>query len=328
MSAIAGFPPRAADGWRRPSFGRLLVSVFAGEFQAALALWVIAIPVGGLGFAPLGGQHDWMWLPWRIDGIWALVGAAGWAYLICALVAWFVAGSLERAGVDLPETGWLRVAIAISGYGGMALGTTSGGRVACAVVLGVILIRVLVLQADGTARLWRWPLQRRGQVLMALAAVLAGFSYGAPHAFVAEGGGGSYGSQSTYVRAGEAQVIDVGLSHLHFGAKLESATLTGPGAANVRVTSMVLSLGNPASVSPPSFLRHVPRRYRSMYTVKPVHFPYSVPAGKNLWLTAVAALRSCGSGTLSTLKLRYTVLGIATTANIPIQAPLTLSCRG
>jgi hypothetical protein len=328
MSAIAGLPPRAADGWRRPSFGRLLVAVFAGEFQAALALWVISIPVGGLGFAPVGGQHDWMWLPWQIDGTWALVAAAGWAYLICALVAWFVAGSLERAGVDLPETSWLRVAIAISGYGGMALGTTSGGRVACAVVLGVILIRVLVLQADGTARPWRWPIERRGQVLIALAAALAACSYGATHAFVADGSGGSSGSQATYVRAGEAQIIDVGLSHLHFGATLESATLTGAGAANVRVSSMVLSLGNPADVSLPSFLRHLPKRYRSMYTVKPTYFPYSVPAGKDLWLSAVVALRSCGSGTLSTLRLRYAVLGIATTANIPIQQPLTLSCRG
>jgi hypothetical protein len=328
MSAIAEFRPRAAGGWRRPSFGGLLLSVFAGEFQAAMALWVISIPVGGLGFAPVGGQHDWMWLPWRIDGVWALLGAAGWAYLICALVAWLVAGSLQRTGVDLPETGWLRVAIAISGYGGMALGTTLGGRVACAVVLGVILIRLLALEADGTARRWPWQMERRHQLLIALAAVLAGFSYGATHAFVADGSGGSYDSQTTYVRVGEAQIIDVGLNHLHFGAKLQSATLTGAGASNVRVTSMVLSLGNPADVSLPSFVAHLPKRYRSMYAVKPTHFPYSVPAGKDLWLSAVVALRSCDSGTLSTLRLHYAVLGIATTANIPIQQPLTLNCRG
>jgi hypothetical protein len=326
MSAIAEFRPRAAGGWRRPSFGGLLSSVFAGEFQAALTLWVISIPVGALGFAPVGGQHDWVWLPWRIDGVWALLGAAGWAYLICALVAWFVAGSLRRSGIDLPETGWLRVAIAISGYGGMALGTTLGGRVLCAVVLGVILIRLLVLRADGAARPWLWPVGRRGQVLIALAALLAGFSYGAAHAFVADGSGGSYDSQASYVRVGEAEIIDVGLSHLHFGAKLQSATLTGAGASNIRVTSMVLSLENPADLPLPSFLAHVPKRYRSMYTVKLTHFPYSIPAGKDLWLSAVVALRSCDSGTLSTLKLRYTVLGIATTANVPIQQPLTLSC--
>jgi len=327
MSAIAEFRPRAAGGWRRPSFGGLLLSVFAGEVQAALALWVISIPVAALGFAPVGGGQQWMWLPWRIDGVWALLGAAGWAYLICALVAWFVAGSLQRSGVDLPETGWLRVAIAISGYGGMALGTSLRARVVCAVFLGVILIRVLVLQGNGAAR--RWPLQlaRRQYVLVALAAVLAACSYGVTHAFAADGSGGSYDSQSTYVRVGEAQSIDVGLSHLRFGAKIQSATLTGAGAANVRVTSMVLSLGNPVGIPSPSFLRNLPKRYRSMYTAKPAHFPYNVPAGKDLWLSAVVALRSCDSATVSTLRLRYTVLGIATTANIPIQSPLTLSCR-
>ncbi len=328
MSAIAEFRPRAADGWHRPSFGRLLLSVFAGEFQAALALWVLSLPVGGLGFAPVGGQQTWMWLPWRIDGIWALLGAAGWAYLICTIVAWFVAGSLQRSGVELSETGWLRVAIALSGYGGMALGTTLGGRVVCAVVLGGILTRVLVLQADATARRWPWQLERRQQLLVVLVAALASFSYGLTHAFVAEGSGGSYNGDSTNVRVGEAQIIDVGLSHLHFRAKIQSATLTGAGASNVSVTSMVLSLGNPADVSLPSFLRQVPKRYRSMYTVKPTHFPYNLPAGQDLWLTAAVALRSCDSGTLSTLRLRYTVLGIATTASIPIQQPLTLSCRG
>ena len=113
---------------------------------------------------------------------------------MCVVAAWFVGGSVERCGFNRPAAGWLRIAIAISGYGAMALGQTVGARVLYAVVLGAMVVRVLVFVADGNARSWPWSLGRRVQVLVALLAMLVGASYGVTHAFAADGSGGSYSS--------------------------------------------------------------------------------------------------------------------------------------
>ncbi len=300
--------------------------VFAGEFQAALVLWAIAFPVAALQLAPLGGAEEWLWLPWRIDGVWAPVGAVGWGYLVCALVAWFVAGSIQRRRFERPAAGWLRVAIAISGYGGMALGKTGGARVFFAVALGTILVRALAFQADGTARTWQWTRSRRVGGLAALVAILAGLSYGMTHAFVADGSGGSYSTQAMNVRVGQTESIDIGLSPIRFGVTIQSATLTGRGAANASIRSIVLHLESPLALTPPSALRGIPKAYRSSLALTSTTFPYQVSAGQQLWISTQVALRSCAAATLDTLRLRYTIFGIPTNANIRIDTPLALSC--
>jgi hypothetical protein len=242
------------------------------------------------------------------------------------VVAWFVGGSVERRGFDRPAAGWLRIAIAISGYGAMALGHTVGARVFYAVVLGAIVVRMLVFVADGSARSWSWSPGRRVQVLAALLAVLVGVSYGVTHAFAADGSGGSYSSQATDVRPGQTETVDVGLSHVRFGAEVHAATLTGPGAENVAVRSMVLHVGNPLELTPPSMLRNIPKAFRSSLALTSTRLPYRVPAGQELWISIRVVLRFCSTATLNTLKLRYSILGIPTAASIPIGTPLTLNC--
>lgn len=304
--------------------------MIVGEFQAAVVLWVIGIALTVLALAPLGGQQQWLWLPWRIDGTWALVGAVGWGYLVCALVGWFVAGSIERRGFDRPAAGWLLVSVAISGYGGMALGHSAGGRVFYAVALGAIIVRWLAFTADGSARSWRFSAGRRIRVLVAVAAVLAGLSYAATHAFVDTSGGGSYGSGTIAARVGHTETIVVGLSRSLFAARVQSATLTGPGASHLQIGPLVLRRGGtPPVVTPPSELRRIPKAYRPSFVSKPTPFPYTVPAGQQLSVSTWVTLRSCGAATLNTLKLRYTTaLGIATTASIRMQTPLHLRCAG
>ena len=326
MSVVAESGLRTFRQRRVPSAWGLAWPVFAGEFQAAVVLWAIAIPVALLTLAPLGGPQEWLWLPWRIDGAWALIGGVGWGYLVCAVVAWFVGGSIERRGFDRPAAGWLRIAIAISGYGAMALGHTGGARVLCAVVLGAIVVRVLGFASDGNARTWPWSPGSGVRFLAALSATLIGFSYGVTHAFAADGSGGSYVSQATYVRPGQTETIDVGLSHVLFGVEVQSATVTGPHAANASVRSMVLHLGSPLELTTPAMLRSLPKAFRSSLALTSTKLPYRVPAGQDLWISVRVALRSCSAATLDTLRLRYTILGMPTAASVRIGSPLTLDC--
>lgn len=160
MSALAP-APRAFAAWRRPSLFRLLAAVLAGEVVGAVVLWCAAIVLSVLGLAPIGGAQHWFWLPWTVNGVWALAGAIGWGYMVCCLIARLVAERIERRGYGRPAAGWLRVAIAISGYGGMAVGDTGGAHVLAAVVGGAAVIRLVAFNLSGSLRAWRWTPARR-----------------------------------------------------------------------------------------------------------------------------------------------------------------------
>lgn len=330
MSALAR-PLRSLDDWRRPSLAGLVFAVLAGEVLAALLLWVTGIVLALLALAPIGGGQQWLWLPWRIDGAWALVGAIGWGYLVSAVVALLVADSIERRGLQRPAAGWLRAAVAISGYGAMAVvrgGAHPGAaRVFVAVVAGAILVRLLAFRTDGSVRPWRWSVSRRLRLLTVLLAALAGVSYSATHAFAADGSGGTYTTSTVIARPGHVETVDVGLSRTNLPANITSATLTGPGIAHVRVSGLVLSRDGDRDPIPPAVRREPGALRFSGYALHPTQLPYRVAAGHGVWLGALVTLSSCGQAKLDTLSLHYTVLGVPTEETIALSTPLTLRCR-
>lgn len=304
MSALAR-APRALDGWRRPSLFGLLAALLGGEVLGAVALWVIAVVLAIPGIVPFGGAQQWLWLPWRIDGPWALFGAVGWGYLVCALVAALVADRVERRGYGRPAAAWLRVAIALSGYGAMAVGRTAAAHVFVAVAGGAVVIRLVAFNLDGSPRAWRWAVPRRARMIGAVAAALFALSYSATHAFAGDGSGGSYGGGTIITHLGHSETISVGLSQIRLPVEITGAAFTGPGAAHVRVSSYTLGTTGAGPA---------------------LRLPHRLGAGNALWIGAKVTLTSCGNVTVNTFRLRYTVLGIATSESIPLQQPLNLSC--
>jgi hypothetical protein len=320
VSAVAG-TTQNLEGWRRPSLFGLTGAVLGGEILAAVVLWVAGIVLTIAGIAPLGGASQWVWLPWRIDGVWSLIGAIGWGYLVCSVVASFVGQSIARRGFERPPAAWLVIAIAISGYGAMAVGHTAGAHVFAAVVAGAVLTRLIAFRKDGSARRWPWTMSSRICVGAVLVALLLALSYSALHPFAADGSG------ITYAPPRLTAYVDVGLSESRFPVVVKSVTLTGPGASRVGVSSVGLHLDNPMELIPvpPRHLTGALQHFGYAWT--PTRFPFRVPASQQLWITVRARQTVCGYTRLDTLKLRYTVLGIATSQTIPLQTPLTLRCR-
>lgn len=325
MSVLAP-APRPVDAWRRPSLFRLLAAVLAGEVVGALALWCTAIVFELLRLAPIGGAQQWYWLPWSVDGIWALAGAIGWGYLVCSLIARLVAERIERRGYGRPAAGWLRIAIAISGYGGMAVGHNGGTHVLVAVAGGAVVIRLVAFNLDGSLRAWRWHKTARWQLAAAVGAALLGFSYSALHSFAADGSGGSFGDGSVTTRVGHTEMISAGLIHFRLPVAITSVAFTGPGAQHLRVSGLVIS-PNPGTMLIPQRERSYPGAHHWADLVwQPTRLPYRASAGNEIWINENVALSSCGDVTVNSLKLNYTVLGISTSETIPLQTPLSLRC--
>jgi hypothetical protein len=311
MSALSG-SPRAFDGWPPPRLFRLLGAVLGGEVLGAVTLWVTCVALAIAGAAPLGGAQQWVWLPWQIDGVWALAGAIAWGYLVCSLIGIFVGQGIARRGYAQPAGAWLRISIAISGYGAMAVGHTPAAHIFVAVVAGAVVIRLVAFNLDGSARPWRWSLTRRQRFVAVVVALLVALSYSATHGFAADGSGGTYPTGTIVTSVGHTDVVNVGLSASRLPMQVTGVTLTGPGAAHFEVRSIILtSNGNPGTVIPGT----------------PTRLPYRVGAGHELWMNAQVRLSSCGDISVNTLKLRYTILGIATGETIRLQQPLTMSCR-
>lgn len=299
--------------------------MFAGGFTAALVLWVVRIGVGFVPAMPVENESS-LWLPWRIDGAWALAGAIGWGYLACRLTGGYVSRSLVRRGFEKPSAEWVVLAVAISGYVGLALGRNLGAQIFYAVAIGAVTLRTLAFGADGHARRWRRrPKRRTEQALVAVALLLA-VAYGVTHAFAVSGSGGTFGTPPVQMRVGGAQTMDIGLSRMGLPVSIQSVLATGPGSAAVRIRSTVLNLDNPQELPDGWMLHHLsPAQLRGLPTSS-TRLPFHVPADRSLWISLRVSLRSCGTATLDTLRLRYTVAGITTSATIPITTPLTLVC--
>jgi len=306
MSALAP-SPAAAHGWQRPNLLRLLGAVLGGEILGAVLLWLASVAVSLLRLAPIGGGNDWVWLPWQIDGVWALVGAIGWGYLVCMLIAGLVSERIERRGYGRPAAAWLRIAIAVSGYGAMGVGATPGAHVFYAVLAGAVLVRLLAFRLDGTPRPWQWQLSRRARAIVALTAALIGLSYGGLHAFAADGSGGTFADAPIAARIGHSETVTAGLSRMWLPADITGVQFSGPGAGHIRASELLIS---------PDFV----------IGQGTTPLPYRVSAGQQVWISERVTLASCGEVTVNTLKLRYRVLGIGTTESIPLQQPLSLTC--
>lgn len=302
MSALSG-SPRAVDGsGPRPSLFRLLAAVLAGECLGAVTLWVASVACAFLRLAPFGGAETRVWLPWKVDGVWALIGALGWGYLVSMLAARLVGEAIERRGYGRPAAGWLRIAIAVSGYGATAVGRTPGAHVFTAVIAGTVLTRFVAFNLDGSLRAWNWTLPRRARVAAASGALLVALFYSGTHSFAADGDGGTFTQGVIAAHVGHTDMIEVGLAHFWLPAKITGVDFTGPGAARLRASRLVL--GSDSSL------------------------PYHLTGGQTLWISEYVRLAECGNATVNTLKLRYTILGISTGETIPLQDPLTLSCPG
>jgi hypothetical protein len=328
MSALSG-SQRALAGWPPPRLFRLLGAVLGGEVLGAVTLWITCFVLTIAGVVPIGGAQQWVWLPWQIDGIWALVGAIGWGYLVCTLIGVFVRQGIQRRGHQQPAAAWLRISIAVSGYGAMAIGHTAAAHVCVAVVGGAVVIRLVAFNLDGSARGWRWALTPRRRVAVAVVALLAALSYCATHSFAADGDGGTFASGTIIAGVGHTDEVDVGLNATRLPAQITGVTLTGSGAAHFRVYSIVLTdNGSPMTVIPRTLRTQPGALPYGGYVLHPTRLPYSVPAGDEVAISALVKLSSCGDVSVNELKLHYTILGIATGETIALQQPLTMSCRG
>lgn len=192
---------------------------------------------------------------------------------------------------------------------------------------GALVIRFVAFNLDGSLRDWRWTVPRRVRLAGALAAALAALSYSALHAFAADGSGGSYSSGTIVTRVGHTETVSVGLHQIRLPVDITAVTLTGPGARHASVSSLVLSTNSDATLIPPN-LRHQPGAHEfTGYVWHPTRLPYRLAAGKDLWINATVRLASCAAVTINTLRLSYRTLGIATAETIPLQDPLSMSCR-
>lgn len=325
MSALAG-SPRAVDGGRRPSLFRLLGAVLGGEVLAAVQLWIGTIVLGLIGIAPIGGRGDWVWLPWQLDGIWALIGAIGWGYLVCSLVAAAVSRGIERRGYGRPAAEWMRISIAVSGYGAMAVGRTAGAHIVAAVVAGAIMIRLAAFNLDGSPREWRWALPERHKLAGTVLAVLVAVSYSGLHGFVADGDGGTFPNGTIHARVGHTVTLYVGLSHMLAPVTITGLSLGGTGTRNISSSALIIN-PNPGVTMIPDSLRSYPGAHHfSGYVWHPTRLPYLVAAGTAEWVSLNVTLTTCARVTVNMLKLHYTVLGIATGQSVPLQQPLRMSC--
>lgn len=327
MSALATPYGRAADGGRRTSLFGLVSSMLAGGFTTGVLFWVVGMPLGMLAVVPLDGQpYRPPWLPWEVHGVWALVAAVAWGAITCWLTAILVIEAMTRRRIERPATEWVTLAVAVSGYLPLAFGSTHAAQVIYAVALGAIMLRLLAFDTVGRARPWRWQPSRRARATTAAGAVLVALSYSVTHALVADGSGGTFSGSTVALRVGRPQTLAVGLSGMRLPITVKSVAITGPGSANARVNAIVLNLDMPNYLTPLSAFRRFPELHRAGLITSATQLPFRVPASRSLWISARVSLRDCQTATVDTLKLRYTVLGVSTSASIPLSGPLTLIC--
>jgi len=316
MSAVDG-PTLALGGGStggRPGYLRLLPGVLWGQILGSVGLWVLCVVLSFASLVGVGGV-TWIYLPWSISGAWSLAAAVGWGTLVAALIAGAVRDGVRRRAADAPALLWTTIAVALAGYGSMALGSTAGARIALSVLLAPLTVRLLAFTADGRARpAPASPYLPRPRTLILLAVALA-VPYSVTHPFAAQGSGVSgpgAGQGSDYrfaVGPGRPVSVDVGLSSARFAAHVTGVAPVGR-TADVRTVAVAVTLdgASPASAS--------------------TRLPSRVPAGSQPWISLSVALRRCPSApaTVTGVRLGYRMLGLELTQQVALEQPVELTC--
>ena len=304
MSALSGRwgQARRSVGPARPGYPVLLSATFAAQLECGLALWLTDIGLAIVRMAP-GGSAVNPFLPWQIDGLWALAGAAGWAYLVSRLIARRLVNRIIGRDRTAPSTGWTAVAVAVGGYGALALGHSTAIRLLLAVTVTPLIVGALAYTPDGRPRPWTVPAGRRTRVVVAASALLLAVAYSVPHPFSTPGSGGTYATGVNRLTPGQTVEVDVGLSGHLLPTQLTAVTLDQ--AAVLRTATLS---GAPAAS-------------------RGDRLPAYLPAG-GPWLSLHIGL-SCPASpaTISHATLHYRVLGIATSQRIALGERVRLACR-
>jgi hypothetical protein len=100
VSVLSGYAPAVETPNRRPR--GLWRSTLTGQVVELVALWVIGFGLELVPLAGIGSKFS-IYLPWRIEGLWALAGAIGWCWLVTTLIASVVRYSLWSKEIARPR---------------------------------------------------------------------------------------------------------------------------------------------------------------------------------------------------------------------------------
>jgi hypothetical protein len=305
MSAVAApFVGAGSPRQRRPGYWQVLRGVLLGQVLGTVALTGVCWLLSALKLVGVGQHAFAVFLPWRIEGLWSLAAAVGWAVIICTLIGACVCNAMERRTETRISLGVCVFAVALGGYGSMLLGGTSAGELLLAVFLAPAVVRLAAFERDGAPRRPAWPIDLRGRptaVILAVAALLLVAPYSVLHPFAADGE--SWGTQG---QAEESSTSDlhavVANQRVEAGVGLQGGrlpmTVTGVrllgNIAALRITGVGLTPNEPAGSWPRG-------------AAPPVH----LRAGESLWISYTVALRRCpASASVDRVRLSYRVLGI------------------
>ena len=316
MSALAD--SRARTGSRPPAYGPLFVATLSAQILTGLALWVVQFPFALIGIAP-SSVADSLWLPWHVDGPWSGVGLAAYVLIVCVLGGALVASRVEYRRIARPAPAWAWLSFGAAGYAAIALGHSGPVRLALAVVLAPLTLRLFAYRGDGSRRPWprRLSLGARGLVPTLALAVVAALSYSTTHAFAQNG---SAGSTASTAGSGHAVVLAVGLQGIALPSQITAVGLDGRGASALRVLRVALSGDRTAASAAGTGGTVVGAVARSL--------PVDLRAQTDSWLAVRFTVRSCPSRSphVDAVTLHYRVLGIATSERIPLWRGLQLDC--
>lgn len=311
MSAVSTEALSSHGG--RPPLRRLLGATSAAQLLGWGLAFSVVVIFSAVRIEPVAGLGRAIYLPWRVVDGWSAVAAAGWAIVASAGLGWLTALWAVRRGLARPAVLWCAVVMWLAGYVGLRLGHTAWGKLGIAVVLEPILLSAVAYGSDGSARSGP-PVPRRAWTVGLVVAALVGLSYSVLHCVTVNGGSGAY-----LDRPGTIASLAPG------GRLVVGVTIAGP-LFTTTVTSLRFEGTNADVVT----ARLVTRRIapdRPVITLHPISLPLSLSDDFH-GLTFALRLRFCPTPwiVLRRLRVSYTVLGIATTAEATLTRPIRITC--
>lgn len=309
-------------GGARPGFWRTVRWVLGGLVGGSVLLWALCVPLSLLNLVGISsGTGMAPYMPWSLDGPWAVAAAIGWGAGVSLLIGDQVCRALVRGTGVRASRWWTALAVAAGGYGGMALGRAGTAQaywawwlVSCAVWLVVFSLSGAVRRAP------RWLSAVRARwVVLALLVLVA--PYALTHPFAASGSGGSDssgsadGTQLYPLRPGRPIEVDFGLSAARLPFTVTSVSLTGRHLGLLHTAAVTLS-GDGDPQSPFAG----PGRLHS------TRLPLHVPAGRSLWISYAMSLARCGGATITGVRVHYRMLGLSLAQTVRASSGSALFC--